>query len=634
MALKRALTAGWLLSDGILNTFPIGDPCDALTAVTEAHFAPDPFEGMNLMGAEWVYNRRWRYESHFDAPKEDDERVWLLFERLSGAGKVLVNGRPAGRFTGGEALIEVTEQLVPGENELSVCFEAPGLRLPAENPMPLLGLTGPVSLLTGNGLSLESLTSRPGDGKLAIDLALNVFAAGRYTFAYVASQDGALRRRWRFEEDLADGHVELTHTLSGLDEPDSPQADRHTFAYAASQDSALWQRWQLEANQKGGRKELTHTLNRLEKSENEVAVAPNAPLDVCLDITRSGVGCAQARFESRRPGSDEPRRTLLVRGGLTEDLAEALRAVGADSVWPEDDPAVRVKADSLFGLARVSEGEPFSCPACVRDLRAEAGDEAFWPPRSPIWRLRGGQAPDIAALSALYGKEAQTDGALAARLSRYEQAEAVLHYALDCRARGERAIVPWNAAWESLSSDAVTERGGRRRMACDALRRAWSQDAVWADWPAHETVEPGAALEIALWAATDKKDGLTVRLEASAWSMDGRCLARKEETVNVRQARRVGALSLTAPEDGVVIVRCALRGGVGRILCRLDRVLPVKGEGAPLKALIASPAALTLRGKAVVNAGQVAALAVGECLLPGEQTDTAEEWVNGETAAE
>ena len=91
MALKRTLTAGWHLSDGILNTFPLGESRDVLTAAAEASFAPNPLRGMNLMAAEWVYNRRWRYESHFDAPTEDDQQVWLLFERLCGAGEVVVN---------------------------------------------------------------------------------------------------------------------------------------------------------------------------------------------------------------------------------------------------------------------------------------------------------------------------------------------------------------------------------------------------------------------------------------------------------------------------------------------------------------------------------------------------------------
>ena len=589
MALKRTLTAGWLLSDGILNAFPIGEPRDVLTAATEALFAPDPLVGMNLTRAEWVYNRRWRYASRFDTPLEDDERVWLLFQRLCGAGEVLVNGRLAGCFTGGETLIEVTELLAPAENELTVRFEAPGLRLPAENPMPLLGIAGPVCLLTGNGLSLDHLRSRARGKALAVDQELTVCTAGKYMFMYTASQDGALWRRWAFEEALEVGRAQICHTLNWVDKP-----------------------------------------------ENENMASTDGPLDVRVDITRTGVGCAQARFEAGRPEWPSPRRTLMVRGGvLTEDMARAMAEIGADSVCLADETPGRVDADCLFGLRKRNGGEVFSCLACVRDLSREAAGEDCWPPRAPIWRLRGGQAPDATALGALYGGRARADGALAARLTRYEQAEAALRYALACRQSGDRAILPWNAEWESLASDALTERGGRRRMACDALRRAWAKDVAWVDWPAHEAAEPGAPLEVSLWAATDRPGGLEATLVAEAFSLDGRRLALKKEAVRVRTATRVGALSLTAPGDGAVILRCALLDGAGKALCRVDRTLPVKHGVAPLEAIYLSAAVISRGAKGVVNTGSVAALAVGECLLPGEAAEWADEWVNeGTTATE
>ncbi len=577
MALKRTLTAGWHLSDGILNTFPIGAARDVLTAAAEASFAPDPLKGMNLMAAEWVYNRRWRYESHFDAPTEDDQRVWLLFERLCGAGEVAVNGRRAASFSGGEALVEVTDYLVPGENELAVCFEAPGLRLPAENPMPLLGLAGDVWLLTGNFLALERTRSRSHGRTVAVEHRLTAFAAGKYVFSYVASRDSELARRWTFEETLPEGGASVSHALDCPDE--------------------------------------------------------RGALDIRLDVTRSGVGCAQVRFEAI-PGDEPPRRTVLVRGGrLTEAMARDLRDLGADSFCLAEEEERRLDADCLFGLKKAAPGEAFSRPACVKDLKGEAAGEAYWPPRAPLWRLRGGASPDVEALAALYGGKVLVDGELAARLTRYEQAEAVLRYALGCRQSGERAVVPLNAEWESLCSDTLTERGGRRRMAFDALKRAWRRDAAWADWPEHAAAEPGEALEIALWAATTRPGGLEATLSVSAFTLEGRCLARKKETVRVRAAERVGALTVTAPQAGVLIVRCQLADSEGGSLCRIDRVLPMKGHGAPQEALFAASASVRRSSKGALNEGAVAALAAGECLLPGEWAESASEWVNEETAA-
>ena len=586
MALKRKLTAGWYLSDGILNTFPIGDARDALSAAVEAGFAPDPLRGMNLMKAEWVYNRRWTYSSHFDAPLEDDERVWLLFERLCGAGEVWVNGGRAAAFEGGETLAEVTQLIGAGENELTVRFEAPHLRLPSEDPMPLLGMVGNVWLLTGNFLSLERLRSRAKGTALTVDLDLADCRAGRYLFAYTASLDGALWRRWRFEETLEEGSASLTHTLDRLDQGEAGSAE------------------------------------------------PGRALEIRLDVTHSGVGCAQARFEALAPGGGTPRRTMLVRGGaLTPAVAETLLSLGADSVCLEGETARRVDADCVHGLKKIPWGQAFSCPACAGDLQSGAEGEAFWPPRAPLWRLRGGQAPDVAALSALYGERVREDGALAARLTRYEQAEAVLRYALACRQSGERAVLPWNAPWESLCSDALTERGGRRRMACDALRRAWRRDAAWADWPVHFAAEPGEELEIALWAATDRPGGVEAVLSACAFGLDGRCLARRRENLRVSAAARVGTMAVTAPKEGVLIVRCALQDGAGETLCRLDRVLAVRGQGAPQEAIFAAAASLKRSRAGVVNEGGVAALAPGECLLPGERAQDAGEWVNENQAA-
>ncbi|MBQ8953076.1 MAG: hypothetical protein IJ048_03080, partial [Clostridia bacterium] len=200
MAFKRRLTAGWHLTDGILNTFPIGAPQDALSAAMEAGFAPDPLKGMNLTRAEWVYNRRWAYHSNFETPLEDDQRVWLLFQRLCGAGQVLVNGGLAGSFQGGEAMVEVTGLLAPEQNELTVRFEAPGLTLPADNPMPLLGILGDVWLLTGNFMRLDRTVSRGRGTALSVAHEMEVFQPGKFAFSYTASLDGALWRQWTFEE--------------------------------------------------------------------------------------------------------------------------------------------------------------------------------------------------------------------------------------------------------------------------------------------------------------------------------------------------------------------------------------------------------------------------------------------------
>ena len=578
MAFKRRLTAGWHLTDGVLNTFPIGAARDALSAAVAAGFAPDPLRGMNLMGAEWVYNRRWAYHSHFDTPAEDDEHVWLLFERLCGAGEVWVNGGRAAAFEGGEALVEVTALLAPEQNELTVRFDAPGLTLPSDNPMPPLGILGDVWLVTGNFMRLERTVSRGQGAALGVTHQLTTFAAGKYVFSYTASLDGARWRQWTFEETLPAGHASLTHTLDRLD-------------------------------------------------QGECDAARATSLDVRLEVTRSGVGCAQVRFEAWLGG--EPRRALLVHGAFTPELATTFRALGADAVALADDAARSVDADCLYGLHKLT-GEAFACPACVKDLRAEAAGEAFWPPRAPLWRLRGGAAPDVEALIALFGPKARVDGALAARLTRYRQAEAVLRHALTGRTRNQQTLLAWNAAWEGLCGEGVTERGGRPRMALGALRRAWAAECAWAEWPEGAAAEPGETLTIPLWAASDRPGGLEAALRVSVFDLNGQRLAWRKERVRVAAAAQLASVPVDAPQEGALIVRCELTDEAGSALCRMDRALPVRGKAAPMEALIAALAGIKRGGGEAVNAGEVAALGACLCLLPGERCSDAEEFVNEE----
>lgn len=227
MAFKKKLTAGWHLTDGILNTFPIGDQADVLSAVVKARLAPDPLRGMDLMKAEWIYNRSWVYSSYFPTPTEEDERVSLFFESLSGRGEVFVNGCSAGSFEGGEAYVDITALVEGEDNELTVRFQAPGLSMPADNPMPLVGITGPVWLITGNYVTLERVTSRTVGQSVVVDYDITAHTGGKYTFSYIVSLDGQPVNRKTYGERLPAARVTRSHTISlsgGADAPDPATA--------------------------------------------------------------------------------------------------------------------------------------------------------------------------------------------------------------------------------------------------------------------------------------------------------------------------------------------------------------------------------------------------------------------------
>ncbi len=86
-------------------------------------------------------------------------------------------------------------------------------------------------------------------------------------------------------------------------------------------------------------------------------------------------------------------------------------------------------------------------------------------------------------------------------------------------------------------------------------------------------------------------------------------------------------MELTAPERGALIVRCEVTGESGERLNRLDVPLAVKGDEAPMQALLALPVRLSRAQGSVTNDGDMAALAVGCSLLPGESAPEGE-WVN------
>ena len=581
MALRKKLTEGWQLTDGILNTFPIGEAEDVLSAAVKARFATDPLIGLNLMKDEWVYNRAWTYSTVFETPTEEDERTYLVFEHLAGKGEVFVNGRRAASFEGGEARVDITAMTASEHNELSVRFQAPGLMLPAGNPMPKLGILGDVWLETGNYITLERVSSRTDGKTMTVEHDITAHTAGKYTFTYTVSLDGALVAREAHTERLPAARVTRTHAVSLA-------------------------------------------------GEGNAAPATGRAYDVRVVVERGGIGCAQAAFEAPVSGKGAPRRVVLFNQQPSESDVKAASSIGADAVCAPSCENGLVDADCLFGVKRVAlSGAHFARTACVapQTLKYEANGEPFWPPRTPLWRLRGGARPNTDEIAALYGAEIAQDGALAARAIRHEQADTLLRYALRARQSGETAVVPWSDRWDSLCGEGVTERGGKARMALYALKAAWTNDVAWPELPEHAAVEPGASLTIPIWAASEKPGEKTVSVSAAVYRADGSCLARTKKTALLDAPRCVDTVEIDVPDDGALIVRCEITGEGGERLSRVDVPVAEKKGASPLCALMATPARLIRTPAGVTNTSTTAALAVGCCLLPGESAPDGE-WLN------
>ena len=582
MAFKRRLDVSWTLSDGILDAFPIGAQTDALSAVVEAGHAPDPLIGTNLTACEWVYSRRWTYRCAFETPTEGDERVYLIFDNLCGRGAALVNGHMAGRFKGGEFMLPVSGLIHDeGMNTLELRFEPIYRSLPGDNPMPALGVTGGVWMKAVSGLTLEKSMAAVSGHEAAFTHTIDVHTPGTYSFVYTASLDGELVLRKEFPERLAAARTERTHALT-IDSPvpfDPQQYDETAY-------------------------------------------------DVRLSVERVGLGCETARFELLFGCENAQKRSVIVRGALNADAARDIRALGARSVcalWQEIEAG-----PSRFGLTRAREGVPFrvNAPLSPENWAREADGRDLRD--NMLMRLRGGAAlPED--VEARYGAVAWKDEKRLMRALRWEQASAVMRYALEKRREDRDAQFEWDTAWEALCSGALRERGAHR-PAWLALRAAWRDTAVCAELPEGGVSECGIQIRLPIWLMCDREDGGVLTVTARVVSASGEEIASGAYTAAAGRVRRAGTLAVDLPpQAGAYIVRCEAQDAQGRAICRCDETLCVYDEAEPMAALLTLPrATLERAGNAVHNAGAAAAFAEGCALLPGETGDADGEWLNAE----
>ena len=569
MAFEKRLAEVWYLSDHILDPFPIGDVKPVLRAVAEAGFVPDPAVGMNMMFTEWIYARSWEYTTRFDAPEEESEKVFLRFDRVWSRAQILVNGQSAGFCEPGEATVDITPFLKAGSNALAVQF-APMIRVIPGETSPNLGLEGSVTLAAGSRLDVIQLRSRARRGEICARPRLEVYAPGRYAFDYLASSEGEKAGSWRFEETLPAGVSELEHVL-----PIDP-GDRN--------------------------------------------------LDLRLDVIRDGVGCARLRFQSAAPNGKRPMRVLGVyAAALNGDLISALKGLGADGACLlklPGRPFRRLDADCFDGLCLTESALPLSCPAC-EDLKKAAGDAPYWPPRTPLWRLRGGLTPDVEGIKALFGERAAMDGETFRRASQFRQADTVMRAALEGRRLDKCAAFFYNAPGDGLYTEGVAGR-----MAGEALRRAWRKSVAFA-YDAPDCAAAGEALNLNICLSADGPGGENAILRVTAFDFGGSRLNRIRERVSLSPGAADIPFGFEMPREGGAILRTALIGEDGAEISRIDQIVPVRGDQAPWQAIL-RPARIAREAGAALNAGDTATLAPGFCLLPGETGESDREWVNEE----
>jgi len=560
----RRLDEGWTISCGIWPPFLMPAPRDVVSALREQGILGRGVSGLEPLGEQWVYARRWTYQTRFDLGGED-ERFLLRFEDLAGHGEVRLNGRRLALFGPGELTLDITGAC-EAENQLEVVFDP---SLPDGAPR---GILGPVWLRETSYVELRRVRAHGAGGVIKVEADLTAHTAGRFLIRCQVSLDGEMVATSEVYERLraAEGHVRHAVKL-----PEAAPWDGKTY----------------------------YTLR--------------------LQIERSGVACDSVLMNV---AMDAPRPKRVARVSphrLRErDLLRALRALGAEAVGPGEEggllpPDLLPEGLLVAGAADCPEPARAAALPTLRAMEALAGGERFWPPGTPVWRVTLSPCPDGEAEAARYGANAMGDAARYARISRFVQAEALGAKALDARRAGRAFAVCAAEDAPRYASDALIEHSGLRRPAFAALRKAWGDCAALAQPEA-----PAARGPLTVWIHSDRGGKRPVTVTAAVYQMNGALIASASYAAMAGETAPLGELAASLPSEGAVIARTELSDG-GKTV-RIDQVLVLAGGGPALEALLSPPRAeLRLRDGFLACEGRVAALGVAAgdfygALLPGE----------------
>jgi len=584
MAFYRKLTEGWRLTDGILPESLLEQPMGVYEALREAGRLPDAEKGLNAMVCEWIAAREWVYSLRFDAPGEDDERIYVELPKAAGAGSAFLNGGPLGAFESGAVRLELTGALTAEhDNLLEIRFAPISYTRPVnKRPVPEIGLLCAPVLRAVNFAAIErmAVSSRmEGDtGVISISMTLTAHTAGKYTFRYSLSLD-----------DEPAGKYEVTEKL-----PAARRMIRHEIRVAGA---------------------VRMNLERLDETVYGVK----------FELERGGVGCDVRHMETAfRP--DAPMKCAAVlEWPVSGDTIDRLIDMGADGIVLSGMPGNAFeKNDFLNGLTVVPDGERVDSVGAMRaaDMKKMADGESVWPADSAVWRLRGGCIPK---------KTGGMDAEKYTKVMRMRQAGEVLVRTQTLRKGKKRVTAQWDEEFAYLSSDALIEKSGAERPALAALKFGWQEAHAFCELPEGGCVKPDRLLQMNAWALVEQLRGSVLKVSVRVTDVKGAELYAETFPVMGGDARMAGVVSLRTPEEeGILIVRCELHEAKGGLISRTDSLIAVCGDD-PLRLMGGvKKTELIVRCGKTRNEGDTAALSAGICLMPGEETDRAgAEWING-----
>ena len=585
MAFYKKLTEGWRLTDGILPESLMEKPMSVYDALREAGRIPDAEMSLNAMECEWIGLREWTYSLLLDAPGEDDERVYIELPKCSGSGKVYMNGEMIGSLYSGAVRLDATGAMKDeGENLLELKFSPRHHVRPGMNrPLPTTGLMCAPVMRTVNFALVEQMnvSSRMDgrDGIIDIELHIDAFSGGKYHFSYGVMLDGETVGKFEFTEKLKAAKRVVKHEIRIRDA-------------------------------------LYFEPERLEETIYSVK----------FTLERGGIGC-DVRHTETAFRKNAPMKCMAVKEWpVTGDLIDRLLEAGADGVALMGQPENAFeKNDFLAGLTVVPDGDRADEIGMLTAKETEryASGAAFWPMSSPVWKLRGGCAPEN-------GEDFGAEAEKYAKAVRFLQAQRVMLSALDRHRKGERAIVQADEDYAYFAGSALIERSGAARPALSLLKKAWNGSRVYCELPEGGRVKCDRLLQMNVWALTEGMRGSI--LTASVNIMDGKGNRLAEESFPVMggDIRLAGSVEARTPEgEGLLIVRSELKNEKGEVVSRTDHVL-MAGDAPALKILLnAEETKLNSRFAGIRNEGGYAAVSADRMLMPGEEMEKSDaEWIN------
>jgi len=585
MAFYRKLTEGWRLSDGILAESLLEKPMNVYDALREAGRVPDAEMSLNAMECEWIAAREWTYSLLLDAPGEDDERVYLELPKAAGEGEAYLNGEMIGPLYSGAVRLELTGAMKEeGNNFLELKFQPRYFPRPAmARPLPEIGLLCAPVLRTVNFALVEQMnvTSRMDgyDGIIEIEHHVDAFTGGKYLFAYGVMLDGESAGEFEFTEKLKAAKCTVRHEIRIKDA-------------------------------------MYFDPEKLEETIYSVK----------FTLSRGGIGC-DVRHTETAFRKNAPMRCAAVKAWpVSGDVIDQALDMGADGIVLTGQPENAFeKNDFLGGLTVVGDGDRIGCNGMLtaEEMERYASGEICWPMDTPVWKLRGGQAP---ANGMSFGAEAGRY----AKTVRFLQAQRTMLAALTMRRENRRAIVQMDEDFAYFAGDALVERSGKERPAAQALRRVWNGPQAFCELPGDGKGRCDRLIQMNVWALTEGMRGSILTVKAEVLTAKGEKISEQSFPVMGGEIRLAGLIEARTPEkEGVLIVRTVLSGAKGEEISRIDSVIAAGSAPAEKILLDAEEAKLTSRFAGVRNEGSAAAISCEGCLLPGEEREKAEiEWIN------